>query len=87
MFLQELEALTVEIDVGVAVCDFHFQILKCVDGSNLTCVEFKCKGGRPCVCVRVRAINIRRLVSSNPTRVSFIIMLKYFYNSNMFQPN
>jgi hypothetical protein len=45
------------------------------------------KGGHPVVCVCARAINTMRLVPSNTTRVSFIIMLKYFYKSNMFQPN
>jgi hypothetical protein len=43
MVLQELDALMVEIDVGVAVYDFYCQILICVGGSSLTCVEFKIK--------------------------------------------
>jgi hypothetical protein len=46
-----IEVLAVEIDVGVAVYEFHFQILICIDGSSLTCVEFTFKGGYPVVCV------------------------------------
>jgi hypothetical protein len=38
-----IEALAVEIDFGVAVYDFHFQIFIRLDGSGLTCVEFKVK--------------------------------------------
>jgi hypothetical protein len=43
---------------------------------------FKFKCGHSVVC----AINTVRLAPSNTTRVSFIGMLKCFYNSNMFQP-
>jgi hypothetical protein len=46
-----IEALVVETDVGIADYDFHFHILICIDGSSLTCIEFKFKDGHPVVCV------------------------------------
>jgi hypothetical protein len=44
--------------------------------------EFKFKGGHPVV----GTINTIKLIPSDTTCVYFIIVLKYFYNSNMFQP-
>jgi hypothetical protein len=47
-----IKVLADKIDIGIAVYDFHIQILIHVDGSSLTCVEFKFESGHPVVYVR-----------------------------------